>query len=358
MRKLTITLQHNGQHISVPIVPNLVNYATLPNKTEFNLYICVETQHFSVLIPYPSVFVERYLNVGFNGSDNYLRSPINDLPSNYRGRSAYIVNDNNVILDKHGGGVLLTKLEKIGWFVTIVAGILSIAQIIAPNIWILSLMPPLVTGFLLASFIISFVFLARRGLSGKKISNEDISEKGIYKGIRFYISREELPSLGAFLSQAKQEVFVAGTTLQAIVGSNRETIRDLVKRGVTVRLLFLDPKSKFLDKLSDCLVGESKYNKAIIVSLETACTVKRELAEVEKNRLDIRTYDTLPFYTMLMIDPNTGDGTVRIEPYFYGKGERARSSFQISEKAQKDEFQKHLAGYKYLCKVSNEYQCH
>lgn len=251
----------------------------------------------------------------------------------------------------------MTKLEKIGWFVTIVAGILGIAQIVAPNIWILSLIPPHVAGFLLACFIISFVFLARRGLSGKKISKEDISEKGIYRGIRFYSSREELPSLGAFLSQAKQEVFVAGTTLHAIVGSNRETIRDLVKRGITVRLLFLDPKLKFLDKLGDCLVGESKYNEAIIVSLKTACSVKRELAEVEKNRLDIRTYDTLPFYTMLMIDPNTGDGTVRIEPYFYGKGERARSSFQISEKEQKDEFQKHLAGYKYLCKISNEYQC-
>ena len=101
----------------------------------------------------------------------------------------------------------------------------------------------------------------------------------LQNGIRFHRSREELETLKDFLSQAKQEVFIAGTTLHSVVGSNRPLVRDLVRKGITVRLLFLDPASEFPDALSDCLVGEADYSKAIIGSLQTACKIKRELAE-------------------------------------------------------------------------------
>jgi len=252
-------------------------------------------------------------------------------------------------------GVLLTREER---FLAWLGAFLLIASIAMQFLAWCNITPPDTVAY--SQYIVLVLLFAGISLAsfliGRKSKKFRLETQTVQKG-RFYSSREELPKLLTFLSQAEQEIFVVGTTLHAIVGSNREMIRDFVKGGITVRLLFLDPKSKLLGMLSDCLVGDSDYSKTIPPSLETACSVKRELADIEKNRLDIRTYDTIPFYTMLMLDPNTGNGVVRIEPYFYKKGERARSSFEIYEKDQKEEFQKHRSGYDYLMRISKEYQC-
>jgi hypothetical protein len=185
------------------------------------------------------------------------------------------------------------------------------------------------------------------------------SSQTAQKGVQFYRSRGELPPLKTFLLEAKQEIVFVGVTLQTVTGPYLDLTKKLIEKGRTIRFLLLDPKSRFVDDLEGVLYGGRGYKKTIIASLESLCQLKSDLTKVEINqdRLDIRTYDCLPLYSLVVLDPNTEDAKIRIEPFVYNKDAVARPSFLISKKESEAEFQKYWESYLFLRRRSKQYQC-
>jgi hypothetical protein len=180
-------------------------------------------------------------------------------------------------------------------------------------------------------------------------------EKLSMKGIRFYPSREELPPLKIFLSEAEHEIVVVGVTLQTFASPSLDLTRKLIKRGRTIRFLLLDPDSRFVSAIEEVLYGGKGYQEAITASLESLNQLKNDLSNAEKDRLDIRTYDCLPLYGLMASDPNTENAQIRIEQFLYDKDARARPSFLILKRESEDEFQKYWEGYLFLRRRSKPY---
>ncbi len=178
---------------------------------------------------------------------------------------------------------------------------------------------------------------------------------------KFYASRDELNekcSLKDFLRSAKYEIHLLGFSLETISTQNRDTIKQLLKDGKSIKFLVFrpDPDSKLIGDVETAL-GSASIAKALSRSLDELCRMKQELVWTERERLEIKTYGLIPIHNIVAIDPASDEGVIRVENYQYDTASRSWVTIEISKRNHRDLFEKYWNSYRFVYEKSNRYGC-
>lgn len=172
---------------------------------------------------------------------------------------------------------------------------------------------------LIASSVVAFLsskYLYRRS----KI--KDIIDIWGLEGI--FRTRQEMNiSSNEHMQGLKEQLDIMAFGLGSLRDAQGDEIERKVKKGLKIRILTLDPKSKFLEQREK---DEKKSIGSIKKSIENLTEWIDELKKIatdEKN-IEIEFYDTLPldFYFR-------EDNALFIGPYLYGKGSQQTISYEF-----------------------------
>jgi hypothetical protein len=172
----------------------------------------------------------------------------------------------------------------------------------------------------------------------------------LFAGIEFYPSRKELQArvlLEDLIDSAHSSVDLLGFTLESWSVGVRDTIRKSLKDGKHFRFIILSPAFKAM-KEADDLNQRINLQGRISESLRMLQTIKSELPDVEKGRLDIRTHDLLPIHSIVVIDAESERGVIYVEYYLYGADSRSWVTLSVSKKEQSALFDRYWQSYKYV----------
>ncbi len=173
-------------------------------------------------------------------------------------------------------------------------------------------------------------------------------------GIKFYYSRKDLPKLEKFLSDAKDEIIIFGTSLEKIM-LEPSIIINKIEQNVHVTFLLLSDTTEFFSKYKDDILCGAKAS--IPVSLERICGLKKGLSKDNQDKFHIKIYDYPLFNSAIIYDPNA-NGKILIEPHLYKLDTELRPSVIITKKKKEELFMKYWNHYNYiLLKHAKEYQC-
>jgi len=175
------------------------------------------------------------------------------------------------------------------------------------------------------------------------------------QGTQFYACREELPKLGEFLSEAKQEIWFIGVSNEKLIGQSADAFKKALTRGVSIKFLLLDPKSTLIKKWDEEMISATA--KATEASIVRLCDIKRTLEESEKANFEILRYDLLPFNTFIVLDPKTSDAKIQVDMYLYKTEAELRPSIIISKKEQENLYMRYLKSFQFVMKNCKKYEC-
>jgi hypothetical protein len=169
-------------------------------------------------------------------------------------------------------------------------------------------------------------------------------------GMDFYPSRKELQTQAPIedvIKSARSSVDLLGFTIESWSVGVRDTIRKSLKDGKRFRFIILSPAFKSM-KEADDLNQRINLQGRISESLRMLQTIKSELSDVERGRLDIRIHDLLPIHSIVATDAESENGVIYIEYYVYGTDSRSWVTLCISRKEQGALFGKYWQSYKYV----------
>jgi 6-pyruvoyl-tetrahydropterin synthase len=129
-----------------------------------------------------------------------------------------------------------------------------------------------------------------------------------------------------FLEDAKHEVI--HVAISASTFSNyftqrsyydfRKFIEDLLEKGVTFKLLFLDPHSDLAKTYADDR-GEPGLIEKIHESINVFKILRDEFDQADySGKFELFTYSHFPYYYALVIDPQQKQGKMSVSNYLYG----------------------------------------
>lgn len=122
--------------------------------------------------------------------------------------------------------------------------------------------------------------------------------------------------------EAKKEIDVIGFGLSSWRDSSTDEIKELLKKGVKIRIMTPNPESPFvLQRARD----EGQADDSIRHSINKLIEWGRELRDAGGN-IEIRTYDWLPMDFYFRID-----GVLFIGPYLYLKGSQQTVTFKFEK---------------------------
>jgi hypothetical protein len=169
-------------------------------------------------------------------------------------------------------------------------------------------------------------------------------------GMDFYPSRKELQTQAPIedvIKGARSSVDLLGFTIESWSVGVRDAIRKSLKDGKHFRFILLSPASKSI-KEADDLNQRINLQGRISESLRMLQTIKSELPDVERGRLDIRIHDLLPIHSIVAIDAESESGVIYVEYYMYGTDSRSWVTLSISKKEQGALFDRYWQSYKYV----------
>lgn len=177
----------------------------------------------------------------------------------------------------------------------------------------------------------------------------------VSKGLYFYSSRYETPSIVNFVSQAKNSIHFFGQSLEKLARQHVGIIETAINRGVRVQFWILNPNSNLVDDWDKIMFDDTA--DAVNNSLRTLCQKKKEFDEIKKNQLKIGTYDFVPLNSMIALDAETEDAKLLVEFPFYKLDVDKRPSILVCKKDRKELFDKLWESYKLVFSQSKEYDC-
>jgi hypothetical protein len=169
-------------------------------------------------------------------------------------------------------------------------------------------------------------------------------------GMDFYPSRKELQTQAPIedvIKGARSSVDLLGFTIESWSVGVRDTIRKALKDGKHFRFIILSPAFKSI-KEADDLNQRINLQGRISESLRMLQTIKSELSDVERGRLDIRIHDLLPIHSIVAIDAESERGVIYVEYYVYGTDSRSWVTLGISKKEQGALFDRFWQSYRYI----------
>jgi len=184
--------------------------------------------------------------------------------------------------------------------------------------------------------------LIARGGSWKKrqqlsstVSTSQIQRTPVRSGLSV-TTRDQGAPVGSFISQARAELIVLGTSL-VFLTAEKPRIKALIERGVTATFLLLDPKY--------CVnvvvpMGWSGLEEGVKLSIKNLCELYRELKREYQERLKIYLYNRYPVNNMIFVDPQAVDpeaSKISFGAYLFGS-EVSQRPVIFGTRAQAPEF--------------------
>lgn len=175
--------------------------------------------------------------------------------------------------------------------------------------------------------------------------------KTTIKGVQVK-SREDI-SLHDLLGSVKKSLTVIAVECNLFWEEQRNRLSKMIEeKDIDFKFLLLDPESD-LHKLQTHKIIDSNPER-IKDSLRKFQEIKNSLSESDKEKLEIRTYNLPPLYTMIVIDENSEDAKIQVEPYIYMAKIRDKIVFIIPKKESKF-FNSYRTSYRYILKNSKPY---
>jgi hypothetical protein len=169
----------------------------------------------------------------------------------------------------------------------------------------------------------------------QEIVNPDAVRLGI-QGI--FKNRSELAQATSFevlFENVKKEVFIGGSSLLSISTASRELIKDMVLRGINVRLLVMDPNSPVVELITKQGGGRHTFLNEIKTSLLLLQKLYHEIEDANapgKGELIVHSYDSIPSHSFISIDAQSSSGMIIADIGPYLGRSTPRPSMQVINK--------------------------
>ena len=135
--------------------------------------------------------------------------------------------------------------------------------------------------------------------------------------------RDDLIPLDTHLKNVKHDLFISGVTLSAAMGSRMTAIKELGKKGLSVRLLYVNPKKKALLQTYKDLRGSKRD--------ETGLT-KIQIAEYSVcENIEMRFTDSLIPVFFIAGDLDTTEGFIQASHAFYDTKASERPTVYVTQ---------------------------
>lgn len=204
--------------------------------------------------------------------------------------------------------------------------------------------PQVVAGILVAGLTALSVFLWRRLTSVRRQLGESKSLARRLKAIgltNFYETRDDYakyrgtPRLADYLALAQHRIMVAGYWLAQ--GSEMEGVTADLRRlleqraGLRITIVLLDPDASYIPAVADQL----KLDPAAVIarardSMRGLTELRSSLAQDTRDRLDLRLHSSIPFSSLIVLDPdNENDARVQFDFKIAGNSRSNSVGFEI-----------------------------
>ncbi len=196
-----------------------------------------------------------------------------------------------------------------------------------------------VTGALILSFVPPTRSWVRTIVRRQKL-NRRIEKVGISN---FYTSRDDYafyrsaPKLVDYLSLANREIYVCahwmahGTEMEGIANEIAQLTKPPKRLKITIAIV--SPTNPSIPSLADFLnMDRNELERRIRKSLDRLQEEKNKLAEEEKRRFVIKTYDSLPVASVIMLDPKDPECRLQFDVKAYRKARQYSFGFEVRNK--------------------------
>lgn len=183
---------------------------------------------------------------------------------------------------------------------------------------------------------------------------------------KFYSERRKIDQKIAFYEKATIEIIEVGASLHAlsnyyhsIAPSNFENhIISLLKNGVHIKLLLLDPKSEYAINYAKYL-KEANLNDDFIKKLELSISNFKELntrliaLNVHMN-FEVYTYKSIPCYNAVFLDKESENGYAYLSSYINNVSGNSTPGFEFSKKQNPNMFKQYQTSMESLFMTSEK----
>lgn len=152
-----------------------------------------------------------------------------------------------------------------------------------------------------------------------------------------------------FIKTVKSEVINVGVSASTFASyfhqrsdyDFKKPVEELLRKGVTFKLLFLDPNSRIAKAYADDR-GESKLLNKIHTSIEFFEGLRDEFERADYlGKIELLVYSHFPCYHMLMIDSEKHEGRVMVSNYLYGLKRADNPVVEIKKSSNRIFFERH-----------------
>lgn len=214
-----------------------------------------------------------------------------------------------------------------------------------PEIW-----PQVVAGVLVASLSGLTIYLGRQLAAIRRQLGESKSLARRLKKIglsNFYESRDDYakfrgaPRLADYLAFANRRIIIAGYWLAQ--GSEMEGVTEDLRKlleqreNLRITVIVIDPDAAYVPAIaSQMKLPMAAVRARAIDSLRGLVELKSSLSSNKKEHLDIRIHASIPFASLIAIDPESEtDGRVQFDFKLYGSPRSNSIGFEVrSNKSQ------------------------
>jgi len=170
----------------------------------------------------------------------------------------------------------------------------------------------------------------------------------------FFKIRNQLSPIDDLIAESHKEIWISGPTLNTVFAL-KHLLRDKLKQGCNIRILFPDPDSdrirvtaEYFDSGSDWIANMIKTNlKGLATSLGSTSGV---------GKVEIRLIDMVFPTGYIIIDPGSPNGRMRVQFYLYHVSSSKRPLFELSKKDDEFWFFTYLNQYEAAWSKSKEYE--
>lgn len=145
----------------------------------------------------------------------------------------------------------------------------------------------------------------------KKISDVTLST---VRSDQFLKGREDLPKVGQTIADAKKDIWIAGVTLDSIVGISFN-LKEKMNQGCNIRILSINPYGKAIKFSSDYFdISLKGAPQRINGNLMNIISV---LSKADRGSYEIRVIDNVFSTGYLIVDPELSTGWMNVQMYLY-----------------------------------------
>lgn len=183
---------------------------------------------------------------------------------------------------------------------------------------------------------------------------------------KFYSERRKIDQKIVFYEKATVEIIEVGAALRtlstyfhSIAPSDFENhIIALLKKGVKIKLLLLDPKSPYATVYANYL-KENNQTSDYIAKLEDSISNFKELDKRLKDQkligtVEVYLYNAIPCFNIVLIDKDGDNGNAYISSYIHNTSGNATPGFEFSKRGNSDMYKQYQKSVESLLTTSKK----